>query len=57
MGREPAACPGLGLVNYAENVTGGLQIGIVNVIRETQTWFNEFPDALAPAMVLVNWRF
>lgn len=43
----------LGLVNFAET---GLQVGIVNVIRKNR-WFSEFPDAAAPGMVLVNWRF
>ncbi len=60
-----------GLVNYAGNLTGlqvgainvaaksnaGLQIGIINVIQENQLWFGEFPNAVAPAMILVNWRF
>lgn len=46
----------LGLVNFAETAEAGLQVGIVNVIRKNR-WFSEFPDGVAPGMVLVNWRF
>ena len=46
-----------GLVNFAKTTETGVQIGIINIIQETQTWFTEFPDAVAPGMVLVNWRF
>ncbi|MFP3983152.1 MAG: LA_2272 family surface repeat-containing protein [Desulfurivibrionaceae bacterium] len=46
----------LGLANFAETATTGLQLGIVNVISENR-WFTEFPDAVAPGMVFVNWRF
>lgn len=46
----------LGLVNFAETAEAGLQVGIVNVMRKNR-WFGEFPDAVAPGMVLVNWRF
>ena len=60
-----------GLVNYAGNVTGlqfgfvnfaedgdaGVQVGIVNIIRENQRWFTGLPEELAPAMIIVNWRF
>ena len=48
----------LGLFNYADlSRDFVLQLGLVNVIAETERWFGEFPDALAPAMVFVNWRF
>lgn len=47
----------LGLVNYAGTSNGGLQIGLVNIMTETKTWFSKFPNEVAPAMVLVNWRF
>ncbi len=46
-----------GLVNIADSVPGGGQIGLVNVIRENTSWFTGLPNELAPAMVLVNWRF
>jgi hypothetical protein len=60
----------LGGVNYAENLTGvqaglvnytagsgpGIQVGLVNLMPQNE-WFNELPQELAPAMVLVNWRF
>ena len=47
----------LGLVNYAEAADAGLQIGLLNIIRQNSDWFTEAPEQLAPAMVLVNWRF
>ncbi len=46
----------LGLINYAETVDTGLQIGLINIIPENQL-FTELPNALAPAMIFVNWRF
>ena len=47
----------LGLFNYAKTSDEGLQIGIVNIMGETDEWFGNFPDEIAPWMVLVNWRF
>ena len=46
----------LGVVNYAEAADGGVQIGLVNIIPPNP-WFSGLPDALAPGMILVNWRF
>ncbi len=46
----------LGFINYAETAGSGVQIGLLNVIRENE-WFSEFPNAVAPYMVFVNWRF
>jgi hypothetical protein len=47
----------LGVVNYARTTdVGGVQVGLANVIGENK-WFQDFPDSLAPGMVLVNWRF
>jgi hypothetical protein len=46
----------LGLVNYAATTQTGVQIGIVNIIPYN-AWFTRFPDEIAPAMVLLNWRF
>ncbi len=47
----------LGYVNYAGASNGGVQIGLVNIMNETKDWFRQFPHEVAPAMVLVNWRF
>jgi len=46
----------LGIVNYAATAETGLQIGVLNLIPENH-WFTELPDELAPAMILINWRF
>jgi len=45
-----------GLVNYAETAENGLQVGLVNIIPQNE-WFTELPNAPAPGMVFVNWRF
>lgn len=48
----------LGLFNFTEEARDtAIQVGLINVIRENRKWFSEFPDAVAPAMVFVNWRF
>lgn len=47
----------LGFINYAETSPKGLQVGLVNIMNETQKWFTNFPNEVAPAMVFVNWRF
>lgn len=46
----------LGLINFAETADSGLQLGLGNIISEN-SWFKEFPNAVAPGMVFVNWRF
>ncbi|MFA7368064.1 MAG: hypothetical protein WC334_00320 [Kiritimatiellales bacterium] len=46
----------IGLVNYAATVDDGVQIGLVNIMPQNE-WFTGLPDALAPGMILVNWRF
>jgi hypothetical protein len=46
----------IGLLNYAASTQTAVQIGIVNIIPYN-TWFTRFPDEIAPAMVLLNWRF
>ncbi len=46
----------LGIVNYAAAADAGVQIGLVNVIPPNP-WFTGLPEQLAPAMILVNWRF
>jgi hypothetical protein len=45
-----------GFVNYAEKVDTGLQIGLLNIMPQNQM-FTALPEALAPAMIFVNWRF
>lgn len=45
-----------GFINYAETVDTGLQIGLINIIPRNPV-FTELPNALAPAMIFVNWRF
>ncbi len=47
----------LGFINFAQTSQQGLQIGLINIMAETKTWFTDFPHAVAPGMVLVNWRF
>jgi len=47
----------LGIVNLAKKAEKGGQIGIVNVISENEKWFTGLPREVAPAIVLVNWRF
>ena len=47
----------LGLINYAEASDKGVQIGLVNIMNETQKWFGNLPNEVAPGMVFVNWRF
>jgi hypothetical protein len=48
----------LGLLNFAESTNEALvQIGLLNLIRDNGSWFGNFPDEVAPAMVIVNWSF
>ena len=44
-----------GLVNYTDDVDSGLQIGLVNIVRNNNSWLSDFPNSLAPTMILVNW--
>jgi hypothetical protein len=47
-----------GLLNFAESVDEVLvQIGFLNIIRTNDIWFSNLPDEMAPAMVIVNWKF
>ncbi|QHI68107.1 LA_2272 family surface repeat-containing protein [Tichowtungia aerotolerans] len=46
----------VGLVNYTKGSGPGIQIGLVNMMPEN-IWFDNLPEELAPAMILVNWRF
>ena len=46
-----------GLVNMAMTAEEGVQIGFINIISETEKWFSNFPDEVAPGMVFINWRY
>lgn len=46
----------LGFINYADKPTNALQIGLINVMPQNE-WFKKAPNELAPAMIIVNWRF
>jgi len=46
----------LGLFNYVETASSGVQVGFVNIIRENR-WFKDLPSSVAPGMVIANWRF
>ncbi len=47
----------LGFVNFADTSDKGVQIGLINIMKQTKNWFSNFPNEVAPVMVLVNWRF
>lgn len=47
----------LGLVNYADTAENGLQLGVLNIINDTETWFGNLPEELAPGMIILNWSF
>jgi hypothetical protein len=45
------------VVNYAQRMEAGLQVGLVNLIGNTGGWFTNWPNEVAPCMVLANWKF
>lgn len=47
----------LGVFNYAAMADSGVQVGLVNIIAQNRGWFSQWPDEVAPGMVLVNWHF
>ena len=47
----------LGFVNMAMTAEAGVQIGLINIMSQTEKWFSNFPDEVAPGMVFVNWRY
>ena len=47
----------LGLVNMTMTAEEGVQIGVINIISQTDKWFSNFPNEVAPGMVFVNWRY
>ena len=47
----------LGLINYTQLADEGVQVGLVNIIAQNNGWFTNWPNEVAPGMVLVNWRF
>ena len=46
----------MGLVNYAETLDNGVQIGLANIAMNNG-WFDEFPNKLAKGFPFVNWSF
>lgn len=47
----------VGIVNYTQYADKGVQVGVVNVIAQNSGWFTNWPNEVAPGMILVNWRF
>lgn len=45
----------LGVINSTRKTSSGIQLGLFNIIKENK-WFSNFPNELAPFMILVNWR-
>lgn len=45
----------LGVINSTKKTSSGIQLGLFNIIKESH-WFINFPNELAPFMILVNWR-
>ena len=45
----------LGVVNYAKSTEAGVQIGLINIIAANKRWFGNFPEELAPGMIVINW--
>ena len=46
----------LGFFNYAAKASSGVQLGVINIIPQNK-WFTNFPNELAPGMIIFNWRF
>jgi hypothetical protein len=46
----------LGFFNYAAKASSGVQLGVINIISQNK-WFTNFPNELAPGMIIFNWRF
>ncbi len=46
-----------GLINYTQTADSGVQIGLVNLIAGNSGWFTQWPDEVAPGMILANWHF
>jgi hypothetical protein len=44
-----------GVICSTKRTNSGIQIGLLNFIKESK-WFSNFPNELAPFMILVNWR-
>ena len=45
----------IGVINSARKTSSGIQLGLFNIIRQNE-WFSNFPNELAPFMILINWR-
>ena len=46
----------LGAINVAKGKKTGIQFGFLNIIPTNKKWFSNFPNEIAPFMILVNWR-
>ena len=47
----------LGFFNFTATSDKAVQVGFINIMKNTKLWFNNFPDEVAPVMPFVNWRF
>ena len=47
----------LGVLNYTQRMEAGLQVGLINLIGDSSGWFTNFPNEVAPGMILANWKF
>ena len=46
----------LGVINIAKDTKTGFQFGLLNIIPKNKKWFSNFPNEIAPFMILINWR-
>ena len=47
----------LRFINFAAATDGGVQVGLIDMMKSMQAWLTNLPDEVALAMVFVNWRF
>ncbi len=45
-----------GFLNLAKDTETGFQFGFINIIQKNKKWFSNFPNEIAPFMILINWR-
>jgi len=45
-----------GAINIAKGKKTGFQVGFLNVIPSNKKWFSNFPNEIAPFMIIFNWR-
>ena len=46
----------IGVICYTKKTVSGIQIGLINIIKQNKCWFGNFPMELAPVMIGINWR-